>query len=225
MKILRTTIILTLLLVSIAEAHQPRIVYNRENSQSSPIIVNDPETSKAYYGELKGEQDYYMIYSKKPFNLYLNILSPYKLEDNQEDFSAEVRDYTNRQVMLIDGTKGEWKLFYEPFGRDYYMQGPEARKEVNAGLYYINVSNTNNQGKYSLAIGEKETFPLNEIFKTFYTVPKIKKEFFGKPWYMGIINTVGLAMLITLIVIIFLIWLMVKLHKIRKKKKKEAKNK
>lgn len=223
MKILKTTLILTLLLMSIAEAHQPRIVYNRENSQFNPIIVTDSETSKAYYGELKGKQDYYMIYSKKPFNLYINILSPYKLENSQEDFSAEVRDYINRQVLLLDGTKSRWELFYEPFGRDYYMQGPEARKEVAAGIYYINVSNTNNQGKYALAIGEKETFPLNEIFKTFYTVPKIKKEFFGKPWYMGIINMVGLAMLITLIIIIFLIWLMVKLHKIRKKKKKEAK--
>jgi hypothetical protein len=223
MKILKATLILILLLMGIVVAHQPRIVYNRENSQPEPIIVADPETSKAYYGELKGKQDYYMISSEKPFNLYLNILTPYMLEDNQKDFSVEVRDFTSREVLILDGTKSEWKLFYEPFGRDNYLQGPEARKEVDAGVYYINVSSTNNQGKYSLAIGEVESFPINEIFKTFYTVPKIKREFFGKPWYMGYVNMVGVTMLATLAILIFLIWLARKLIKIRKKRKNPSK--
>lgn len=213
-----TIILMLLLTLTIVYAHQPRIVFDKKTSSENPIMITEPEISRAYYGELKGKQDYYMIIYNKPFSLYLNILTPYNLENNKKDFFVEVRDDYNRQVLLIDGTQSEWKLFYESFARDYYMQGPEARMNLSSGMYYINVSSTDNRGKYTLAIGEIESFPLNEIFKTYYTVPKIKTGFFGKPLYKSFFNIVGLAMLTTLIIIIAIIILLAKIF--RKKKKK-----
>lgn len=210
MKILKTAVmLLTLLfLVNYAYAHQPRIIFDRVNSENNPIIVKDPEVSKAYYGELKGT-DNYIIKSDEDFKLYLNILVPYSLEYNK-DFFVEARDFTNRQVLFLNGEDYEWKLFHEPFGNDNYMMGPEARINLSEGMYYINVSG---EGKYSLAIGEEEKFTVIEIIKTFYTVPKIKTEFFGTSLPMAFYNIVGLAMLITLVIIIVVIMIFVKVFK------------
>ncbi|MFH1332054.1 MAG: hypothetical protein ABIH63_02095 [archaeon] len=219
MKSLRITLILTLLLISVAEAHQPRIVYDRNNNQENPIIITQPEISRAYYGELKGQEDNYMIIAREPFKLYLNILTPYNLNENRKDFKVEVRDFENRKVLTLDGTQAEWTLYFEEFARDYYMKGPETSKELKGGVYYMKVSNSNNQGKYSLAAGEKETFPLNEIFKTYYAIPRIKTEFFNQPWYKVYINFVGIALAITLAIIITILLLLKKIFGKKKKAK------
>jgi len=219
MKILSKGIIifLTLLfLMNYATAHQPRVVFERVNTEENPIIVKDPETSKAYYGELKESTDNYIIKSDQPFTLYLNILVPYSM-NYKEDFIVEARDYTNREILTLNGEDYEWKLFHEPFGNDNYMQGPEARINLSEGIYYINVSSTDNRGKYSLAIGERETFPLNEIIKTFCTIPKIKTKFFGGTFISSFYNFMGLAMLITLLVIILIIAVLVKVFKKKKR--------
>lgn len=50
-------------------------------------------------------------------------------------------------------------LFFEEFGRDDYPRGPEARVDVEAGVYLIKVYSADNQGMYSLAVGEQESFP------------------------------------------------------------------
>ncbi len=223
MKILRTTIILTLLLIGIAEAHQPRIVYDRENTGTNPILITAPETSRAYYGELKGREDNYMIINDDAFMLYLNILTPFKLQDNRKDFFVEVRDFNNRQVLLVDGTKAEWNLYFEEFGRDYYLKGPEERKELPGGIYYMNISSTDNQGKYTLAIGEEESYPINEVFRAYYTVPKIKREFFGERYYKLFLNPVGFAAAITLIILLFIIWFGFRLRKIAKQRRIQEK--
>ncbi len=219
MKRLLATLILTIILCTTAYAHQPRIVYDRNNNADNLIIITQPEISRAYYGELKGEQDNYMIITKEPFKLYLNILTPYSLNENRKDFMIEVRDFENRQILILDGTQAEWSLYFEEFARDYYMKGPEKRIDLKAGIYYMNLGNTDNQGKYLLAVGEKESFPLNEILKTYYTIPRIKMEFFNQPWYMVYINFVGIALAITMAIITAILLLLKKLFGKKKKEK------
>jgi len=219
MKRLLATLTLIIILCTTAYAHQPRIVYDRNNNAENPILITQPETSRAYYGELKGQEDNYMIISSEPFKLYLNILTPYKLDENRKDFIIEVRDFENRKILTLDGTQAEWKLYFEKFARDYYMRGPETSMELKGGIYYMKVFNNNNQGKYSLAVGEKETFPLNEIFKTYYTMPRIKTEFFNQPWYKVYLNYVGIALAITLAIIIAIILVLKKTFGKKKKAK------
>ena len=70
-----------------------------------------------------------------------------------------------------DGEAFQWKAWYEPYARDDYWKGPEIGSDTNtefktsfplaAGIYYIKVYNKNNQGHYSLAIGEAEFFGAN----------------------------------------------------------------
>ncbi len=138
--------------------------------------------------------------------------------ENRKDFFVEVRDFENRRVTFLDGTQVEWKLYYEEFARDYYMMGPELRRNLEEGIYYMNISSSDNTGKYTLAIGEKESFPPGEILKTFISVPKIKMQFFGKPWYKSLTNVVGISMLIILLAIITLIVFIVRIHRVTKRK-------
>ena len=191
-------------------AHQPRIDFG-QGTISNPIQVDKPEISKAYYSSLNGNPEYYIINSDKDFNLYLNILSP-DIPNSKTDFSVEV--ISNNFNFTLNGK--EWKNFYEPFGGDNYLQGPELDKQVTSGTYLIKVSNTNNQGKYSLAIGKIESFPPLEIIKTTFALPKIKKDFFNKSVLTAYFNLSGLFILVTIVIIICIIYAIRYLIKKRK---------
>lgn len=73
------------------------------------------------------------------------------------------------------------------------------------------VNNKDNQGKYSLAIGQIESFPLGESLKTLVALPALKMHFFNKSffaiWQGKIIQylSYGLLALIAIMVIIVVI--------------------
>ena len=187
-----------LLLINLVSAHQPRLVYDLENSKDNPIIIIEPEVSKAYYGELKAQADYYMIESQESFNLYLGILSP-DLEDSKTNFNVEVI-LDDDILFVLNGSQEDWEVFHEEFAGDSYLKGPEIEKIVEPGIYYIKVSNPSNSGKYSLAVGKIESFPFKEIIKTFIALPKLKKDFFEKSPLTAYFNLMGLFLLIFLII-------------------------
>jgi hypothetical protein len=62
--------------------------------------------------------------------------------------------------------------------------GPSLEKDVDPGTYTLRVSNPDNQGKYSLAIGKIESFNLKEIINTYKVMPALKMQFFEKPRYL-----------------------------------------
>lgn len=181
-------------------AHNPRIVKSGES-----VIVQNPEISQAFYGELKGEAQIFEIDSDKDFNLYVGVLIP-KLPDSEKKMSAEIyRSFESDLELLtaLDGPRYNWTEFYEPFGGDDYWQGPEMRQSVPAGKYVIRVfSEPENKGKYSLAIGEIESFPPKEIWNTFVTLPVLKQYFFNKNPLIMFWNYLGLGLLIIVIILI-----------------------
>lgn len=153
-------------------AHQPRIVESRITH------VADPEISKAYYGQLSDEPDMYIIEASESFDLYVNILVP-DIAGQKKDVSAMVlRDGV--EIAFLDGPRFDWDRFYEPFGADTYWMGPEYKARVEAGTYEIRVSSSNNDSKYSLAIGESEVFDFKEIANVFTIIPELKKHFFNE---------------------------------------------
>jgi hypothetical protein len=212
-------VIAFLLMLGTAFAHQPRIELGVNNSASNPIIIPDPEISKAYYGQLNGHPDYYEIISGVPFNLYLNILVPDIPVYNETRMSVEVTNITGDRIIFLDGTSSNWSVFYEPFGNDNYIRGPEASLNVSQGVYHIKVFNQNNSGRYSLATGETETFPASEILKTMVTVPILKVSFFNKPFYEIFTNIAGEADLASIVILIVIFFVIRRLTKRLKKKK------
>jgi hypothetical protein len=159
-----------------SRAHQPNLVGCR-----TLVTVDDPEVSKAYYGELAGAPAVYEVRSDSSFALYVNILVP-DIPGVTTDLSADIFA-SDQLVTRLDGTKHSWAEFYEPYGNDSYLMGPEYRGEVGPGIYRIQVSNRSNRGKYVLAVGELERFPPSVVLRTLLVMPALKRDFFGKsPW-------------------------------------------
>ena len=102
-------------------AHQPRIV------KSNFVIINNPEVSQAFYGELKGTSTEFQIVSEKDFVLYTGILVP-DIPNVKKDISVNIYmiDGTNKElVATLDGGKFDWAPYYEGFAKDNYFWGPE----------------------------------------------------------------------------------------------------
>lgn len=204
-----------------ASAHQPRLVYLQKGS----VQISNPEISQAFYDELKGAPKDYFINSDKDFELYLSLSVP-EIANRDGRYSANVflvAGDSETPVATLDASSVEWKGFWAPFGRDYYLQGPELDKQVPAGKYKIEVFSlgrsptgeaVDNQGKYVLTVGKKEVFDFPAIANVFWQIPLLKitffktdiLQFFLTPFGIGGIGVVG-AFLVLLAIIYYLVGL------------------
>lgn len=191
------------LLPTTAFAHQPRIV------KDNPTIVTFPEVSKAYYGTLSGKPAVYTITADKPFALYIGVLVPDILDQNKDVSAVILKD--GKQIALLDSTGFEWKKFFEPFGRDTYWQGPEYKARGDAGDYEIRITSTNNNSKYSLAIGETEAFDFKEGMNALTLIPELKKDFFNKSPAGFILSPFGWVFIAIMFVLAFVFGILFRL--------------
>lgn len=190
-----------LLFVPTVSAHQPRIVNQVYATETVPISVSEPTISKAYYGDLKGEPEYYRIYSQEPFTLYVGILVP-EIEGVDTDVSAEVLSGGTYGDVLYElkAENAQWEQYYEEHGGDTYFVGPELKEEggdtvhpkgvsVEPGTYVVKVFSQDNSGKYVLVIGDTESFPPGEMLRTLLTLPKLKVYFEKSPFAAYVTKT------------------------------------
>ncbi len=199
MKTLLITVTLALsafLLPTASVAHQPRIV--KEN----PTIVTLPEVSKAYYGTLDGKPAVYMIRSEKAFALYVGVLVP-DIAGQKKDVSAVILK-DGKQLALLNSTNFQWKTYFEEFGRDTYWQGPEYKAQADAGTYEIRVTSTNNDSRYSLAVGETEAFDFKEGMNALTLIPELKKDFFNISPIGFILSPFGWGFILIMFVLAFI---------------------
>jgi len=187
-------------------AHQPEIIYQKQGE----IQINKPEISRAFYDELKGEARRYFIYSEAEFDLHVNILAP-EIANPDVKYSAKVfliKNGQEQEIAFLNGEFFEWQEFYEQFGRDYYLKGPEFKQRVLAGKYKIEVFSQDNTGRYVLAVGEKESFSAVSLLNLFWQIPLLKINFFETSvWQffftpLAIGGIVGVAVLIIFFIII-----------------------
>ena len=182
---------------SLASAHQPRITEDRLTS------VTDPEVSKAYYGKLMGEPDVYVIHALAPFDLYVGILVP-DVESTKKDILAEVFK-GNEKIATIGGASATWKAFFEPFGQSNYFDGGEYKARAEAGVYTIKVSNPDNTGKYSLAVGEIEAFDGKEGMNALSIIPNLKRNFFEESPISFILSPLGWGLIVIIYILAFIV--------------------
>ena len=179
-----------------ASAHQPHLVTGRVTG------VTNPDVSQAFYAELKGQPDEYRFTLTKPLLLYLNVLVP-RIPGVHEDYTAELCRKTatgESLVGVMDGTSYNWTVFHEPVANDDYFQGPEFREQTPPGDYVVRVSCPGNQGKYVLAVGERESFPPAEMVRVIGVMPALKR-YFGKPVWTAYFNYTGLFIGVTAVVV------------------------
>ena len=183
--------------VPTASAHQPNLIYFKQGD----IDISNPEVSQAFYDELKGNPRDYFIDSDKALELYINLLVP--LEENKAGrYSANIfllKDLSTGSgqaeelIVFIDGSLTPWQDFYEEFGRDYYLKGPEFLKQVPAGKYKIEIFSEANQGKYVLAVGKKEEFDIKALLNVYWQLPLLKITFFKTSVLQFFLTPFGIA--------------------------------
>ena len=182
----------------LVSAHQPRIV------EKNQITVLDPEISKAYYAELTGKPQVYDIKSDKPFNLYVNLTVP-DIQGQRTDFGYYIYkdgDF-DQPFSQFYGGSFEWSKFWEKFGRDSYLEAISYQSEVESGDYQIQVMNIDNQGKYVLAVGEKENFDFKESMNAINLIPKIKRDFFNESPINFILSPFGYGYILLIFILAF----------------------
>lgn len=180
-----------------ASAHQPRMV------ESETTQVLDPEISKAYYATLAGSPHVYTIDSKEAFDLYVGILVP-DIASTKKDVLAEVFK-GEEKIATLGGTNATWKPYFETFGQSNYFDGGGYKARVEAGVYTITVSNPDNTGKYSLAIGEIEAFDGKEGMNALSMIPDLKRNFFEESPISFILSPFGWGLIIIMYVLAFIV--------------------
>jgi len=208
----KITILIILLLLPVTFAHIPELVIEDRNYTIEPIIVNEPEISYAYYGKLQGSPQTYKIESEKPFHLYVSLLVPYLGQEETSDVEFHIMKDGKKIVMMHDYQN--WTKWYEEYGRDWYLQGPEYEEDVEAGIYLVEVHSDTNTEDYTLAIGKIERFGTVEILKTIFILPVMKALFWNSYLMIGIY-------IIILGVIVFVIYKLIKRHKRKSRKREE----
>lgn len=185
--------VLVVCLSALAWAHQPRLVMGSDAPLSNPIEVDEPQISKAYYDELNGAPQYYRVTSDEPFLLYTGILIPDIVGQHPYTVSVEVIDSSGKRILFLDGNAHEWEPYFEEFGGDHYLEGPEAEKELQPGTYHIKVFNDDNSGKYSLAVGKEEHFSFFDMIEAYVAIVLLKQQFFGKNVLVLFFHLLGIA--------------------------------
>lgn len=212
-----------------ASAHQPRLVSEQTNldgEMQNLINVENPDISQAFYGELTGQEQWFQIESSDPnFVLYVNLLVP-KIENIEKDVSAliisEASNENQGVIAELNGLNFQWSEFYEPFGGDTYYMGPEFNEKVGTGTYLIKVYSPDNLGKYVVAIGQIESFPIKEQINTLRLLPTLKHDFFNKSPWTALFNYVGLFILILVVglvvTIFFFSWIIKKILRAKRRR-------
>ena len=167
-----------------AYAHQPHMV-----TDTGVTRVDKPEVSKAVYAELFGKPAVYEIVSPDSFALYVNVLVPDEV-GIPTDLSVTVTRGSDTIVML-EGPAYKWTEFYEPFGGDSYLMGPELRLRDGPGPYVATVSRPGNKGRYVLAVGEREEFSFGDMVRTIGLMPRLKRDFFHKASIRALTDPLG----------------------------------
>ncbi|MFA6228022.1 MAG: hypothetical protein WC668_02445 [Patescibacteria group bacterium] len=199
-------------------AHQSRLAYRMTAAKDAPIVITNADVSQAFYGQLKGEIDYYDLQLASPLDFYFQILVP-DIADIRTSLIAQLNDSNGKPLAVLNGLGYPWQKFHEDFAGDDYLQGPEKKISLPAGDYRLMVSSPNNLGKYVLVVGEKESFPLGESLKTLRLLPGLKK-FFNKPLWAIYEGRIGSGLLVATLIVLAVILLIVGFVLFERRKKK-----
>jgi len=157
-------------------AHRPEIAMGADSSASRPIVIGDPYASQAFYGELDGQLDYYSVRISETSDFHLSILAP---KGGETDFIVGLSAPGFSEE--LDGSLFQWADFYEEYGGDWYLQGPENTFRLIPENFLITVSSKSGRGKYALIVGTNETFTLSDAISSLLVLPRLKTDFFGQP--------------------------------------------
>ena len=188
-------------------AHQPRIV------DTEKIHVTKPEVSKAYYAKLSGKPHTYIISVNSAIDLYVNVLFPHK-EGPKKNITVNIFK-GDQSIGSLSSGEVDWKKFFEPFGQSMYWQGPELKKNVDAGKYEILVQSKEKNLRYVLAIGETEVWNGIDSINAILLIPELKRNFFEESPISFILSPIGYGYILLLQLLALIVgWVILRILKI-----------
>jgi dipeptidase E len=188
-------------------ASQINIIY----PTSGNIQISNPEVSQFFYDQLSGSPRDYFIVSKTDFNLHVNLMVP-EAANPSGRYSLKVsliNGNNSQQINELDGTSFNWQEYYDTFGRDYYLNGPEVDENLSAGKYKVEVFSDNNQGKYVLTVGKKDSYSIQSALNIYWQLPYIKLTFTKTSplqFFLTPFGIIGIGVVGVLLVIVILIY-------------------
>ena len=117
------------------------------------------------------------IVSRRPFTVYAQITVP-EIRGARRDYRLTILGPDGQLLARLSTPTSHWKRFFEPFGGDHYLTGPEYRRHVPAEHYIVQVTRPGNRGTYVLAIGEAEQWGPIEALSALMALPTIKHGYF-----------------------------------------------
>jgi len=168
----------TLLAVPIVQAHSPTMAGDNE-SVATATVISDPTKSWAVYAELHegGEAQYYKFDISAGQTVYVqlfistdpangNFTPDFVLMGPGIQTNGTVPGYVEQPngttATVVQGEQPP-AATYEPFSPSTFIQLAEVRMAApNSSTYYVAVFEPFRGGHYGLAIGERESYTLDE---------------------------------------------------------------
>lgn len=194
--------------VTPVHAHVPLVV--EQESLHDITVIEDADLSQAFYGTLTDFPHTYEIRAKEPFHLYAEVLVP-DIEGQENVVSGIIIKETGHKGRVEEVTRmlakdASWESFFEPWGADSYRKGGVFERDVEPGVYRIELSTPNNHEKYVLVVGKREDFWAIGYFETIGRLMDVKT-FFGKSKFRVIESPLVYVPLLTIALIILVIWM------------------
>lgn len=179
----------TILLNVLAYGHIP--VFSKNVTIQNAVTIKDPQVSYAVYGNLKeeGQVDYLKFFVKKGDPIYIELAVPMlKDEENfmpsfaligkglpQQNISAPFTVPSGCGFAIFNSQK-KYNTYFETYTQTIYSVRQEIRmKSPATGEFYIAVySPQGKEGKYLVAIGEKDKFNIIDVMMFPYLWLKVK---------------------------------------------------
>lgn len=199
----------------------PNLIY----FQKGDVQISNPETSQAFYDNLKGTpRDYFIDFPSQGepasgWELYLNISVPDPANKTGR-YSADVSDSQGNTLYTLDGSSIDWQQYYDSSVRDYFLKGPELDEKFPAGKYKIEVyslghsttgeandlsAQAGNTGEYVLNVGKNESHNIQALLNIYWQLPLLKATFLKTSVLQFFLTPFGIAGIGVLgVVLIFL---------------------
>ncbi len=140
-----------------AYAYVPVLV--TQESLSTISTIEDPTLLQGFYGELTGFPHTFEIRAENAFLLRVEVNAP-DLPKNTNTLSGIIIKEQKRgrveEVTRMEGKSASWEVVEDGLSGANYRTGTTFEKELDSGVYRIEVHTPDNLEKYMLMVGTRD---------------------------------------------------------------------
>lgn len=182
------TLILFFLVCNYAHAYTPEVV--TQATLHDITEIQNPESEHVFFGELNNIPNTYEIKASEPFLLHIEIRVP-DIETSKNIISGIViKDQKKgrvEEVTRLLAKDASWVSRYDMRIGESYREGPVFEKQLDPGIYRIEMHTPDNLEKYIFVIGNKN-IDSPGYFELLGRIADVKR-FYGKSAFWSITSS------------------------------------